>query len=74
MVAVPDAKWGERPVACVVPRPGAQPDPGELLGSLAGRFPRWWIPDGVVFLDAVPRTSTGKYDKKALRARLREGG
>ncbi|NJD20305.1 MAG: long-chain fatty acid--CoA ligase [Gemmatimonadetes bacterium] len=73
-VAVPHPKWGERPMACVALRPGARATPDELLGSLAGRFPRWWVPDGVVFLDAVPRTSTGKYDKRALRKLLRGGG
>lgn len=74
VVAVPDARWGERPMACVVLRAGARAEPREILGTLAGRFPKWWVPDGVVFLDAVPRTSTGKYDKRALRARLRDGG
>ncbi len=74
VVSVPDARWGERPVACVVLRPGVDAGPEEILGSLAGRFPRWWIPDRVVFLEAVPRTSTGKYDKRALRQRLRQDG
>ncbi len=72
VVAVPDARWGERPVACVVLRPGGEAAADELLGTLAGRFPKWWIPDRLVILEAVPRTSTGKYDKKALRQRLRQ--
>ncbi|MHB1194016.1 MAG: AMP-binding enzyme [Longimicrobiales bacterium] len=72
VVAVPDARWGERPVACVVLRPGGEAGVEELLGTLAGRFPKWWIPDSLVILEAVPRTSTGKYDKKALRQRLRQ--
>lgn len=74
VVAVPHAKWGERPMACVALRPGAAALPAELLEPLSRRFPRWWVPDGVVFLDAIPRTSTGKYDKKTLRLRLRAGG
>lgn len=73
VVAVSDDRWGERPVACVVLRPGQRATPQELLGSLAGRFPKWWIPDSVVFLEAVPHTSTGKYDKRTLRQRLRGG-
>ena len=74
VVAVPDARWGERPMACVVLRPGAAATADALLGSLEGRFPKWWLPVGLVFLDEVPRTSTGKYDKKRLRLRLRDGG
>ena len=73
VVAVPDPRWQERPWACVVRRPGASPEPETLLASLTQRFPKWWVPDRIVFVDAVPRTSTGKFDKKALRAWLREG-
>jgi len=74
VVAVPDAKWGERPMACVALRANATASSAELLGSLEGRFPKWWVPDGVVFLEAVPRTSTGKFDKRTLRERLRPPG
>jgi fatty-acyl-CoA synthase len=70
VVAVPDARWQERPWACVVLRPGAD-DPDDLLSPLATRFPTWWVPDRVVLLDALPRTSTGKFDKRALREHLR---
>jgi fatty-acyl-CoA synthase len=70
VVAVPDPRWQERPWACVVLREGAA-RPDDLLEPLAGRFPRWWIPDRVVFLDAIPRTTTGKFDKRSLRGRLR---
>lgn len=73
VVAVADARWGERPWACVVLRSGTHLTAEELLAPLAERFPRWWVPDGVVFLDSVPRTSTGKFDKKALRQRLAGG-
>ena len=74
VVAVPDPRWGERPLACVVLRANASASAEELLGSLGGRFPKWWVPDGVVFLDSVPRTSTGKFDKRSLRERLRSSG
>ena len=74
VVAVPDPQWQERPWACVVLRPGSTPDAGGAPRAAGVRFPRWWVPDRVVFMDAIPRTSTGKFDKKALRERLRGGG
>jgi fatty-acyl-CoA synthase len=74
VVAVPHPRLQERPCACVVLRPGADVDSASLLASLQGRFPKWWIPDEIVFLDALPRTATGKADKRALRLRLREEG
>ncbi len=73
VVAVPDPRWQERPWACVVPRPGSAPEPNELLEALSGHFPSWWVPDRVVFLEAIPRTSTGKFEKRALRRRLSGG-
>lgn len=70
VVARPDERWGERPVACVVPRGEGGLDGPGLLETLRDRFPSWWVPDAVVFVDAIPRTATGKFDKKALRARV----
>jgi fatty-acyl-CoA synthase len=70
VVAVPDARWHERPCACVVLRAGEAEDAGALLAPLAERFPTWWVPDRVIFVDAIPRTATGKFDKRALRERL----
>ncbi len=72
VVAVPHPRWGERPWACVVPRNGEAPTEEALLAPLRERFPAWWLPDRVLLVDAVPRTSTGKFDKRALRARLAE--
>ena len=72
VVAVPDARWQERPWACVVLRSGEAEGPEALLAPLTDRFPSWWVPDRVVFLDAIPRTATGKFDKKTLRERLGE--
>ena len=71
VVSVPHPKWLERPLAAVVLREGRVAAPEELLAFLAERFPRWWLPDDVVFLPAIPRTSTGKFLKSALRASLR---
>lgn len=74
VVAVPDARWQERPWAFVVPRRGTEPDAVALLEPLTSRFPKWWVPDRVVFVDGIPRTSTGKFDKRALRERVRSKG
>ncbi len=71
VVAVPHPRWLERPVAAVVLRDGRQAAPAELLAWLGERFPRWWLPDDVVFVPYIPRTSTGKFLKSALRASLR---
>ena len=71
VVAVPDPRWQERPWAFVVLEAGTLLDPQDLSGSLADRFPRWWLPDRVLFVDEIPRTATGKFDKKALRERAR---
>ncbi len=73
VVAVPDEKWTERPLACVVPKPGAAVTPEELAGYLRSVVASWWVPERWVFLDEVPKTSVGKFDKKQLRARQAEG-
>ncbi|MEZ0285754.1 MAG: long-chain fatty acid--CoA ligase [Thermoleophilia bacterium] len=70
VIAVPDTKWGERPLAVVVPRDGASPTPEELIDHLRPSFASWWLPDAVEFVDAVPRTATGKFKKDELRARF----
>jgi fatty-acyl-CoA synthase len=71
VVAVPHPRWLERPLAAVVLRDGSTATPAELRTWLTGRFPSWWLPDDVVFVDAIPRTSTGKFLKSALRDSLR---
>jgi acyl-CoA synthetase (AMP-forming)/AMP-acid ligase II len=70
VIAIPDEKWGERPCACVVPRDGAELDAGAISEFLEGRVAKWWLPDRVEFIEEVPKTSVGKFDKKALRARF----
>jgi fatty-acyl-CoA synthase len=57
----------------VVPKPGKSPDPAALVAFLAGRVPRWWLPDQWTFLDEIPKTSVGKFDKKVMRAAFAEG-
>ncbi len=70
VIAVPDERWSERPCACVVPRDGAQLDATAIRAFLEGRVAKWWLPDRVELVDEVPKTSVGKFDKKALRARF----
>ena len=71
VIAVPDPKWQERPLVCVVLKPGAEVSVDEVHAHLvAGGFARWQLPERVEVIDAVPRTSVGKFDKKALRARF----
>ena len=67
VVAVPHPRWLERPLAAVVLREGGAADAAELLAFLGERFPRWWLPEDVVFVPAIPRTSTGKFLKSAIR-------
>ena len=74
VIAIPHVRWQERPLACVVPKEGSQGTltEDEVLHHLEGKFARWWLPDAVVFLDAIPKTSVGKYDKKLLRDRFHQ--
>ena len=72
VVACYHPKWQERPLACVVAKPEARATitADEIRLFLKGRFADWWIPDDVVFIDEVPKTSVGKFDKKVLRERF----
>ena len=70
VIGLPDERWGERPVACVVPEPGADLDADEVRDFLEGRVARWWIPERVEFIEEVPKTSVGKFSKKTLRERF----
>ncbi|MGV0745010.1 long-chain fatty acid--CoA ligase [Mycolicibacterium sp. XJ870] len=73
VVAVPDDRWQERPLAVVVLHEGAAASPQELREYLADKVVRWWLPERWAFIDQVPRTSVGKYDKKTIRARHADG-
>jgi fatty-acyl-CoA synthase len=73
VIAAPDERWGERPLACVVRAPGQSVSPEELRAHLSGQVVKWWLPEQWAFIDQVPRTSVGKYDKRLLRARNAEG-
>ncbi len=71
VVAIPDPKWQERPLACIVPAPGATITLEAVREHLIARgFAKWQLPDRIELIDEVPRTSVGKFDKKVLRARF----
>jgi fatty-acyl-CoA synthase len=67
VIGVPDEKWGERPKAFVVRRPGAEVTEDELLEYLRAHLARYKAPKAIEFLDRLPRTSTGKVQKFELR-------
>ncbi len=60
-------KWGERPIAAVAFKKGSRATEGELTAHIEGHFPKFWLPDAYVFVDQIPRTSTGKFLKTKLR-------
>jgi len=68
VVAVPDERWDERPLACVVLAPGQQASAEELRAFLGTKVARWQLPERWAYIGEVPRTSVGKFDKKVLRA------
>jgi fatty-acyl-CoA synthase len=71
VIGIPDEKWTERPLACVVLRSDATP--AELADYMQGKVATWQIPENWTFIDEVPKTSVGKFDKKVLRARYASG-
>jgi len=70
VIALPDDKWQERPLACVVPQPDAASTitKEEIQDYLKDKVAKWWIPDEIVFMKELPKTSVGKFNKKSLRA------
>jgi fatty-acyl-CoA synthase len=73
VIAKPDERWTERPLACVVCKEGEQPSAEDLRKHLEPLVAKWWLPDEFAFIEAVPKTSVGKFDKKVLRGQLAEG-
>ena len=67
VIGVKHPKWSERPLACVVVKPGETLTREDVLAFLDGRVAKWWLPDDVVFIDEVPKTSVGKFSKRDLR-------
>jgi len=67
VIAIPDDEWGERPMAVVVLREGADATADDLREHLSRGFAKWQVPDRVEFIDEIPRTATGKFKKTSLR-------
>jgi acyl-CoA synthetase (AMP-forming)/AMP-acid ligase II len=74
VVAQPHPKWDERPIALVVTQPGADLTAAQVLDHCAAAFAKWQLPDDVLFVESIPLTSTGKMDKKVVRADLEARG
>jgi fatty-acyl-CoA synthase len=70
VIGVKHPKWQERPMACVVVKPGEELSKDEVIEFLTPRVAQWWLPDDVVFIDEIPKTSVGKFSKKDLRTRF----
>ena len=73
VVGVPDERWQERPLAAVVLQDGAEITPEELREFLSDKVVRWWLPERWTFVEEIPRTSVGKYDKKTIRSHYAVG-
>ena len=72
VIALPSAKWQERPLLICVKKPGAQVDKAAVLAYLDGKIAKWWTPDDVVFVETLPMTATGKIYKLALRQMFKD--
>jgi fatty-acyl-CoA synthase len=73
VIAVKDDRWDERPLACVVVDQSHTVTVDDLRRFLDGRVAKWWVPERWSFVEEIPKTSVGKFDKKMLRAQLGEG-
>ncbi|WP_071336082.1 3-(methylthio)propionyl-CoA ligase [Burkholderia contaminans] len=71
-IAVRHPKWGERPLLVAVKKADANVSRDELLQFFEGKVAKWWVPDDVAFVDAMPMTATGKFQKAALREQFKE--
>jgi fatty-acyl-CoA synthase len=73
VIGIPDEKWTERPLACVVVTEQTEADPVRLASYLAAKVARWQVPENWTFIAEIPKTTVGKYDKKLLRTRFKAG-
>jgi fatty-acyl-CoA synthase len=73
VVGIPDEKWDERPLACIVRKEGSSVSPEDLRSYLEDKVAKWWLPERWTFIEEIPKTSVGKFDKKVLRARHAAG-
>ncbi len=67
VIAIPDERWGERPLAAIVLREGCEAGPDELREHLSTQYAKWQLPERYEFVDEIPRTATGKFKKTTLR-------
>jgi fatty-acyl-CoA synthase len=67
VIGIPHPRWDERPLLVIVPRPGRNPTRDDLLSFMEGRIAKWWLPDAVALVEAIPHTATGKIQKTTLR-------
>ncbi|TRM88482.1 AMP-dependent synthetase, partial [Sulfolobus sp. E3] len=74
VVGIPDERWGERPVALVVKKSGVNVTAEEIIEYLKSlnKFAKWQLPDKIIFVDSIPKTSTGKLDKKVVREEIKK--
>jgi fatty-acyl-CoA synthase len=74
VIAIPRPKWQERPLACVVPRPDYKDSlaKGKTCERPRPRYAHRYLPDDIVFIESVPKTSVGKFDKKVLRTQYKD--
>jgi len=72
VIGLPHPKWDERPLLILIRKPGAAVTKEEVLAFLKDKIAKWWMPDDVVFVDAIPHTATGKIQKTALREQFRD--
>ncbi len=72
VIGMPHPKWQERPVAVVVPKPEFKDTitKEDIISYLEPQVAKWWLPDEVLFVDTLPKTSVGKFDKKVMRVEL----
>jgi len=73
VIGIPHPKWQERPLACIVTVPGQTVTEDELKEFLKDKIASWWIPDKIALMDQLPKTSVGKFSKRALRELYAEG-
>ncbi|WP_298922727.1 long-chain-fatty-acid--CoA ligase [uncultured Bosea sp.] len=72
VIGVAHPKWDERPLLVIVPKPGRAPSKEEMLAFMTGKIAKWWLPDDVVLVEAIPHTATGKIQKTKLREMFRD--
>jgi fatty-acyl-CoA synthase len=72
VIGLAHERWQERPLACIVPKPGQSPTKDEILAFLADKVPKWWLPGDVVIVDSIPKTSVGKIAKRELREKFKD--